>query len=62
MGMVAALVEKLNNFIFNKYEDNDINRCLVSTVAEVFTVSNKHVSSPYVPKIDSDYFEAFGEA
>ena len=46
MGMASALEEKLNNFIFNKYEKNDDNRSLLSTVADIFTISNEHVSSP----------------
>ena len=43
IGTAAAL--KLNNFVFNKYENNNNNRSLLSTVAVIFTISNEHVSS-----------------
>ena len=46
MATTAALEEKLNNFIFNKYENNDNNRSSLLTVAEIYTISNKNVSSP----------------
>ena len=44
-GTAAALEEKLNNIIFSKYEDNDKNQSLISTVAEIFTISYEHVPS-----------------
>ena len=45
MGTVVGLKEKFNSFTFDKYKNNGNNRSLLSTVAEIFTISNGHASS-----------------